>query len=490
MPRALPDPLLSGLGDLLAARIGLHFPKERWRDLERGVAAAASAFDMPDAEACAHWLLSAPLTHNQIEILASHLTVGETYFFREKRSFEVIEERVFPELLRARERTERRLRIWSAGCCTGEEPYSIAMLLDRLIPRPEEWNVTILATDINPEFLRKAAEGVYGEWSFRDTPAWLRERYFQRKRAGCFEIDERLRRRVTFSFLNLADDVYPSLTNNTNAMDVIFCRNVLMYFTAARARKVIENLYRSLVDGGWLIVSPTETSTSLFSRFTAVRFPGVVLYRKLAGAAPRMVVAGYPAPMFGAQPENLKPPEPAIFPWPVVADAAGSIPLDAAPSESGRPAADPGEALASKQGDPREAPALMARACANQGKLTEAVEWCERAIAADKLNPANQYLFAAIQQELGQSNAATQSLKRALYLDPDFVLAHFALGNLRLAQGRHREAERHFDNALTLLRACPADAVLPESDGLSAGRLVEIIAAVQASLPRAPKEAA
>ena len=292
-----------------------------------GVAAAASAFDMPDAEACAHWLLSAPLTHNQIEILASHLTVGETYFFREKRSFEVIEERVFPELLRARERTERRLRIWSAGCCTGEEPYSIAMLLDRLIPRPEEWNVTILATDINPEFLRKAAEGVYGEWSFRDTPAWLRERYFQRKRAGCFEIDERLRRRVTFSFLNLADDVYPSLTNNTNAMDVIFCRNVLMYFTAARARKVIENLYRSLVDGGWLIVSPTETSTSLFSGFTAVEFPGVVLYRKLAGAAPRMVVAGYPAPMFGAQPENLKPPEPAIFPWPVVADAAGSIPL-------------------------------------------------------------------------------------------------------------------------------------------------------------------
>jgi chemotaxis protein methyltransferase CheR len=476
MRPTLPDHLLSRLSDLLAARIGLHFPKERWGDLERGVNAAAPAFGMPDAESCVRRLLSSPLTHREIEVLASHLTVGETYFFREKRSFEVLGERIFPELLRAREHTERRLRIWSAGCCTGEEPYSIAMLLDRLIPHPKEWNVTILATDINPEFLRKAAEGVYGDWSFRDTPAWVRERYFKSRKNARFEIDERLRRRVTFSFLNLADDSYPSLTSNTNAMDVIFCRNVLMYFTAARAKKVIKNLCRSLVDGGWLIVSPTETSTSLFSGFTAVEFPGVVLYRKLAGAAPRMVVTGYPAPVFGAQPENLKPPAPAIFPGPVVAEVTGAVPANAA---------EPGEALATKQNDSREAPALMARACANLGRLAEAVEWCEQAIAADKLNPAYQYLFATIQQEQGQNDAAAQSLTRALYLDPDFVLAHFALGNLRLAQGRRREAELHFDTALALLHAHPHDEPLPESEGLTAGRLTEIITSVRASLPRA-----
>ena len=475
MRPALSEAILSPLSDLLAARIGLYFPKERWRDLERGIAAAAPAFGMPDAEACARWFLSAPLTHNQIEILASHLTVGETYFFREQRSFEALEQHILPELLRTREHTEPRLRIWSAACCTGEEPYSIAMLLDRLIPHPKEWNVTILATDINPAFLRKAAEGVYSAWSFRDTPAWASERYFQRKRAGRFEIDERLRRRVTFSFLNLADDSYPSLTSNTNAMDVIFCRNVLMYFTAERAKKVIENLYRSLVDGGWLIVSPTETSTSLFSAFTAVEFPDVVLYRKLAGGAPRMVVAGYPVPVLVAPPENLKPPEPAIFPWPVVAEAAGAVPATAA---------EPGAALALKQDDARAAPALMARACANQGRLAEAVAWCGQAIAADKLNPACQYLLATIQQEQGQNAAAVQSLTRALYLDPDFVLAHFTLGNLRLAQGRRREAQRYFDTALALLHAHPHDEPLPESEGLTAGRLTEIITSVRASLPR------
>jgi chemotaxis protein methyltransferase CheR len=127
----------------------------------------------------------------------------------------------------------------------------------------------------------------------------------------------------------------------------------------------------------------------------------------------------------------------------------------------------------------------MARACANLGRLAEAVEWCEQAIAADKLNPAYQYLFATIQQEQGQNDAAAQSLTRALYLDPDFVLAHFALGNLRLAQGRRREAELHFDTALALLHAHPHDEPLPESEGLTAGRLTEIITSVRASLPRA-----
>ena len=484
-----PDPLLSALSELLAARIGLYFPQERWGDLERGITAAAPIFGLPDAQACAHWLLSAPLTRSQIEILASHLTVGETYFFREKNSLEVLEKHIFPKLIHARTHTERRLRIWSAGCCTGEEPYSIAMLLDRLIPHPREWNVTILATDINPVFLRKAAEGVYGKWSFRDTPAGLRERYFKHGKNARFELQLSIRKRVTFSYLNLADDVYPSLINNTNAMDVIFCRNVLMYFSAARAQKVIENLHRSLVDGGWLIVSPAETSTSLFSRFTAVRFPGAVLYRKQAsegknresGIRDQEVETGYPFATPGLLPGALPPDSP-------VADAVLAAPPHTASLSLDRPAEQPGEAVPFEV-NAGEAPSRTARACANQGKLAEAATWGEKAIAADKLNPAPQYLLATIRQELGQSDAAMRSLMRALYLDPDFVLAHFALGNLCLSQGLRRKAERHFDNALMLLHTHPHDAPLPESEGLTAGRLTEIITSVRASLPRAIVEA-
>jgi len=490
MPVAVPDSLLSRLSDFLESQMGLHFPRARWRDLERGIAAASRESGYAEAEGYIHWLLSAPLSRTQIEGLASHLTVGETYFFREKQSLDILEQKILPELLRERAQSEKYLRIWSAGCCSGEEPYSIAMLLHRLIPDLENWNLTILATDINPQFLRKAALGVYGAWSFRDTPGWLKERYFKRRHDGRFEIQPGIRRMVTFSYLNLAEDAYPSLVNSTNAMDVIFCRNVLMYFAQERGRKVVDKLHRSLVEGGWLITSPTETSNVQFSAFTAVQFPGAFLYRRIAAGGAPTVVAGHSDPCYDGKAAA------AQAPMPVATSESGALSVDLsafAPEilrETGGEQAKEAEDADSLKHDERETPWRKARACADEGRLVEATEWCEKAIAADKLNPAHYYLLATIEQERGQSEAAERSLSRALYLEPDFALAHFALGNLCLSGGRQREARRHFGNALTLLRACPADALLPEADGLSAGRLAEIIASVQASLPRAPKELA
>ncbi len=465
----LPDSTLTRLSELLAGRIGLHFPPERWGDLERGIGSAAHAFGLADAGSYAQRLLSTTPTHHEIEILASCLTVGETYFFRERRSFEALEQRVLPELLRPRWQGERRLRIWSAGCCTGEEPYSIAMLLDRMVPDQQDWNIALLATDINPAFLRKAVRAEYGEWSFRDTPAWLRERYFHHGNGGSYRLRDSIRKRVNFSCLNLADDSYPSLTNNTNAMDLIFCRNVLMYFTPERARAVVDKLHRALVDGGWLIVSPAETSTALFAGFQAVEFDGAIFYRKGADAESPRFPSAMPVPaMLPEWRYVAEPPLPPVD-LPELDRSEPDLPTPAPVSEA--PAQVEGERLS-----------LRARDCANQGRLDEASEWCRKAIVHDKLNPAFHYLLATIEQEQGLNDNAAQSLLRALYLDDHFVLAHFALGNLRRAQGRPREAQRHFNNALAALRRYAADEVLPESDGLTAGRLGEIVASLQTAM--------
>src|SRR5258708_2814211 len=123
----LPDQLLSRFSQLIASEMGLHFPRERWPDLERGIRSAASDFGAADGEAWLHQIFSKPLARAEIEILASALTVGETYFFREKRSFEILSERVLPSLIAAREANERHLIICTAGWCTGEKPYSIAI---------------------------------------------------------------------------------------------------------------------------------------------------------------------------------------------------------------------------------------------------------------------------------------------------------------------------------------------------------------------------
>lgn len=485
MQTELPHPLLSRLSELVRMQMGLYFPANRWGDLERGIMAAAPALGLGKPDECVRRLLSTSLTRRQIEIIASCLTVGETYFFREKKSFDALEERVFPELLNTCARLARPLRIWSAGCSTGEEPYSIAMLLDRLIHHTGEWNATILATDINPVFLQKAAEGLYGEWSFRATPAWIKERYFKPRKNGQFEISPHIRKRVTFSYLNLADDVYPSLTNGTNAMDVIFCRNVLMYFNPEWVKKIGQKFHRSLLNGGWLVLSPIEVSSSLFPQFKATPFSGAILYQKneaIENAEQQINDSGYPASTLTALSDRSfkSAPESALG----QAHASSLQEVGRSYLPEARPQALPVLMEKHVGNRPANSDAIdtlcqTARFHANLGKLTEAVDWCEKAITIDKLNPIPHYLLATIRQELGQSEAAMQSLMRTLYLDPDFVLAHFTLGNLYLMQGRRREAERHFDTALSLLHMHPHDEPIPESDGLTAGRLTEIITTVR-----------
>src|SRR5262249_41291670 len=162
-----------------------------------------------------------------------------------------------PELIRQRHAAGKQIRMWSAGCCTGEEPYSLAMTLSRLLPNPSNWNITILATDVNPRFLKTAAEGRYTNWSFRGSPESLREQLFQRAHGGASESSPAIKRMVSFAELNLAEDVYPTLMTNTNAMDVIFCRNVLMYFSREHATRVAARLHASLMEGGWLFTSPS-----------------------------------------------------------------------------------------------------------------------------------------------------------------------------------------------------------------------------------------
>ena len=470
----VPAPQQRQLSEFVAEKMGLHFPPERWSDLQCGLERAAAELGFDDVEVCADWLLSAPLTSAQLQTLASHLTIGETYFFREKQTFEVLAHRVLPDLIHSRRGREQRLRLWSAGCCTGEEAYSLAILLQQLLPDLADWQVTILATDINPHFLRKAVAGSYGEWSFRDAPVGFKELHFHQNKAGRYVVAPKIKAMVTIEHLNLVEDGYPSLANDTNAMDLIFCRNVLMYFTPAQTRKAIGKLHHSLREGGWLAVSPCEASQTLFSQFAMRNFPGVVLYQKSereAGRAPGFPPAvsplsNWPIADFGwnAEPAELHaltpPPEPPIQP-PAPMEPP-TAPAPASPEFS-----------------------TLARALANQGKLAEALTWCDRWIAAEKLNAAGHYLRAVVLLEQGDPEQARRSLQRAIYLHPDFVLAHFALGNLARRGGRNGEADKHFANALHLLARLQPDTLLPESDGLTAARLTETITALT-SLEPAP----
>ncbi len=201
-----------------------------------------------------------------------------------------------------------------------------------------------------------------------------------------------------------------------------------------------------------------------------VEFPGALLYRKTANVESLSRTSEFPV---------LPSLEPYKATFLVDAEIAAATQSD--PSEAPAVPLPPARPLLVEG---CEASARMARSCADQGNLDEALEWCEKAIVTDKLDPAHHYLLATILQEQGQYEIAAQSLGRVLYLEPRFVLAHFSLGNLHQSQGHYREAQRHFENVLLLLRTHLPEEILPEADGLTAGRLAEIVASLLEILPQ------
>ena len=487
MNTLLSETRLEALEQAVERRMGLRFPRNKWPDLERGIRMAARELGFFNADACAEWFLNGQSNKETIEMLVGYLANGETYFFREQASFDALEQSVLPEILRNHGPSERSLRIWSVGCSSGEEPYSIAIMLHRMEPLLKAWNISILATDMNPRATQKAAEGVFGEWSFRSAPPWLKERYFDKIECGLYALKLEIRKTVTFDQLNLVEDLYPSPLNGTNGMDIIFCRNVLMYFTQERATQTIRQFHQCLNTGGWLVLSPCEMFNSGFQGFEYVDFPDTILYRKQAiedsTQATNQSMLSKPRAS-KSKAKVLKPVMPEMPKRDLVVPDFMGIPESKVDERAALALYEQGcnsaavdilRAILLK--DPHDLPAAikMCRICANEGHLTEALRLSEHVIGQDRLRADLHYLNAAILLELGMEVAAAASLKRALYLNQNMALSHFALGNIAMRAGKSSEAHRYFENALNSMAGLALDQTVPDSEGITVGKLTEII---------------
>jgi chemotaxis protein methyltransferase CheR len=352
--------------------------------------------------------------------------------------------------------------------------------LKKVIPDLESWQILIQATDINPHFLEKARQGVYSHWSFRGAPWWLKSRYFAKTADGRWELSHDIRSMVQFTHHNLAEDPFPRPVDMGQVLDLVVCRNVLMYFTAEKGKDVIRNFYHCLGKGGWLIISPWEAPSILGPGFQAVRFPGAVLYRKTDGGP-------------GAGDLDFTVTEHGNLSSKILTSKGRGVTRE--PMEKGEinkfrsasayqfnsrpPTPDPRPMASDLRAPGPVSQEDLARHYANMGRLPEARQCCQKAIAGDQFNPSLYYLMASILQEQGQGEGAVKFFKKALYLDQDFVLAHFALGNLTAVLGKQRDAEKYFSNALLLLNKFNKEEVLPGSEGITAGSLYEIITSLR-----------
>jgi chemotaxis protein methyltransferase CheR len=289
-----------GYGDYLRFRelvlsySGLYFPEKKRLDLEIGLLKALqnAPKGISDPDSYYHYLQDEDQSRAAAELrrLVNLLTIGETHFFRDDAQFDALANQILPQLI-AQKRTaaaavgthppgKPQLRVWSAGCASGEEAYSIAILLRELIPDISNWQIFILATDINQDSLDKGKEASYTDWSFREKRAKSMQSLYFHKEGKKYRLRDDIRQMVTFARLNLIDDAFPAIHNNTISMDLILCRNVTIYFTEKITAHLVSKFYETLLPNGWLGIGHSEHSFFTYRAFVAQSFPGALMYRK------------------------------------------------------------------------------------------------------------------------------------------------------------------------------------------------------------------
>lgn len=275
----LDDPAYLKIRDVIYRAAGLYHPVEKLYLLASGCARRMSAVKASTPAAYLEHLLTRRNQETELRLLLNEITIGETYMFRSPSQLLALRNIILPEILHAENtHSSRCLHVWSAGCSTGEEAYTLAMVLleesGSLLPG---WTFDILATDLNDNSLAAARLGVYGEYALRNTPAALRSKYFTAYDEKRQQVTEQLRSRIRFERVNLHDRDGMSLIQQ---MDVVFCCNVLIYFDAISKRQVIQNFYSNLMPGGYLFLGHAESLYQVDDRFHLIHLPGSIAYRK------------------------------------------------------------------------------------------------------------------------------------------------------------------------------------------------------------------
>jgi chemotaxis protein methyltransferase CheR len=302
------------------------------------------------------------------------------------------------------------------------------------------WDVTILGTDINRRCLARAREGKFEEWALRSTPEALKRNCFL-KEGKLWSIAPEYKEGVSFQYHNLVEHSFPSLLNNLFCFDLIVCRNVMIYFGPDLMQRMIGKFHDSLVPGAWLLVGPSEPSMIYFSSFRTVNAPGVTLYQKPDQSTPASDLGAFPVRFF----------EPA----PSVPYADVSV-RDGLPSE--------GAALTLAD----------VRRLADQGAWESAAHQCEQLLKTDNLNSAVHFYHALILGQLRRQDEAERSLRRAIYLDRQSVLAHYYLGLCLQSKGDSRQAARSFQNTLDVLRLRRDTDIFADADGITVAELKKL----------------
>jgi len=489
---SFPEELKSRLKSFITERSGLYFRDHDLKGLEDALVDRILSLGMDSAVTYYSYITNPDHREDELRELLNKLTVTHTYFFRNEPQFKALRERILPEIVERKLSDPRSsihnpqkpvLRIWSAGCSTGEEPYSIAMTVLDVIPDIENWDVQIIATDASTEALDRARRGLYGKASVKPVDSEHMEKYFTIRDkddagAGC-AINNDVKKLVTFGFHNLMADDFPG------GFDIIFFRNVAIYFDLETTIKILGKMHSGLNAGGYLLIGYSESLYFMQDKFRMVDWEEAIYYRKALPGEGRRFEAQAPSADKGrtidevledisraervaaleAEAGKMKVPQKNIEELLVRATKLYHM------KDYAKAVSVLDEAISANK-DSVDPYYLKAEIYVNMGKFFEAKASLAKALAKDRMFAPAHYLLGCISIEESLFDTAKESLKRAIYIDKSFPLAHFYLAHAYRSEGKVTDAIREYRNAIKLLSNAKSDDILPYGGGFEAATFI------------------
>jgi chemotaxis protein methyltransferase CheR len=446
--------------------------------------------------------------HQEWEKLSVLLTNNESYFFRDENQINLLREHIIPELIQ-RNQFHRTIRICSVGCSTGEEPYSLAIMLKEAILDFWQWKITILGIDIDRQALNEARKGIYNPWSFRGVSELIKQKYFE-KIKNQYHLSPEIKKIVKFQAVNLVKDAFPQAHTELREMDLMVCRNVFIYFEEAATANVLEKIYYTLKASGYFLAGHTELSGHDLKKFETKVFPESIIYQKKDSSIsaqqktpasevlssldrikekfphqinqkldlnlikPTIDISKKLSELVSKNQHNSQKSALIVKEQQVQVDEFDQFQEIKTLIENKQYnlAIEKLNQILQLKNNCFKANYLMAQIHANLRKYAEVNKYCQQVIAIDSFSVIPHYLLAQIAEEQGNKEEAKRIFKKIIYLEPNSISAYIDLSYLYQQEGDLERTIKMQREALNLLRQLPSHTRIPEKGNLTAAELI------------------
>lgn len=466
---------------LITQRTGIVLRNHQVSVLRNALAEACTRFGYSGIEALLRELEQAKNPSPEFEFLLTKITVGESYFFRHDEQMSLLRDELLPELIACKRRNnDYSLRVWSAGCSSGQEIYSMVIMLAEMLPDIHRWRLYFLATDINTDVLADAVRGCYSAWSLRATPELIERKYFK-KNQGEYKLSGDICQQVKFIYLNLAEDSFPALYTGTQAIDILLCRNVFIYLEPKIIRRIVSQFAQCLVPDGFLLLGHADFVDDYPDDLDYVQQDSTSYFRRRPVSHPRAPIL----PQYDI--DEIVPSEIARE----LSDVEGlpkqsvckikknfediSYIMNFLRAERWYDALLVTNEAIKMYGESAALLQVKSKALANLGRLSEALQTCQGSLTLDSTEKHTYLLQGMILIENAQPHGAEEALRKAIFLDHTFSEAHYQLGLLLMQQGDQKAGLKCLAHALTHAKNESPQHEVHNAPGMTYARFVEII---------------